>query len=79
YVGLHYPTDVVAGAALGSGTALLTYAVFYGTTFFDRAYVGIETIYDWLLGELLKRGRLRCLRTDGYLAWAPSKRASVMP
>lgn len=79
YVGLHYPTDVVAGAALGSGTALLTYAVFYGTTFFDRAYVGIETIYDWLLGELLKRGRLRCLRAEGYLAWAPSKRASVMP
>ncbi|MGC8674204.1 MAG: phosphatase PAP2 family protein [Thermoprotei archaeon] len=49
YVGVHYPSDVLAGAALGSAISLLTYYYFYGTPLFERLYFSIESAYDAII------------------------------
>jgi len=49
YVGVHYPSDVLAGAALGSAISLLTYYYLYGTRLFERVYSSVESVYNAII------------------------------
>ena len=55
YVGLHYPTDVVAGALLGSSIGLLSYAYLNDKAYFDYLYRSMMSIYCGLIS--LFRGK----------------------
>lgn len=49
YVGLHYPSDVVAGALLGSSIALLVYGFGNNVSWFEDLYRVVSSVYYGLL------------------------------
>jgi undecaprenyl-diphosphatase len=45
YVGVHYPTDVIAGVILGVAIAFIIYSVLINSKYFDKLYQLVDTIY----------------------------------
>jgi len=52
YVGVHYPTDVVAGALLGSSISLLVVGFLEGTPFLEELQVSLEGVYQAVLEHM---------------------------
>ena len=49
YVGVHYPTDVIAGVVLGVGIAFITYSLLINNKYFDKLYGFADTLYTKML------------------------------
>ncbi len=52
YVGVHYPTDVLAGIFLGVGIAFIIYSLLIKTRLFDKLFRFIDDIYNKILKTL---------------------------
>ncbi len=52
YVGVHYPTDVLAGVLLGVAIAFITYSVLNKNKYFEDVFRGIDNIQTKVLKSL---------------------------
>ncbi|MCL4361910.1 phosphatase PAP2 family protein, partial [Candidatus Parvarchaeota archaeon] len=49
YVGVHYPTDVIAGVVLGVAIAFIIYSILINNKYFNKLYEIVDTIYKKIL------------------------------
>ena len=52
YVGVHYPTDVLAGVILGVAIAFIIYAILNKSKYFDKLFTLIDNIQTSVLRSL---------------------------
>ena len=49
YVGVHYPTDVIAGVVLGVAIAFIIYSILINNKYFSKLYDITDTVYKKIL------------------------------
>ncbi len=49
YVGVHYPTDVIAGVILGVAISFIIYSILINNKYFNKLYQLVDTIYVKIL------------------------------
>ena len=49
YVGVHYPTDVLAGVVLGVAIAFIIYSILINNKYFNKLYQLVDNIYKKIL------------------------------
>lgn len=49
YVGVHYPTDVIAGVILGVAISFIICSILINNKYFDKLYQVVDTIYKKIL------------------------------
>ena len=62
YTGVHFPTDVIAGALLGAGIAVLTFIYLEKTRLFDSLFKLINNVYYEIVGIVLPSKKVNIIK-----------------